>query len=66
MLWTREFETPISSLDYDGDRVFVGLVPEGEDWLGYDYSTDRIVVLDGTDGQIIDAVSTSLSVYFAA
>ncbi|MFW2382875.1 MAG: hypothetical protein ACN4GZ_14050, partial [Acidimicrobiales bacterium] len=65
VLWTREFETPISSLDYDGDRVFVGLVPEGEDWLGYDYSTDRIVVLAASDGEIIDEVPTSLSVHFA-
>ncbi len=65
VLWTREFETPISSLDYDGNRVFVGLVPDGEEWLGYDYSTDRIVVLNGSDGEIIDQVQTSLSVHYA-
>ncbi len=64
-LWGREFGTPISSLDYDGDRVFVGLVPEGEDWQGYDYSTDRIVILDGGDGEIIDEVPTALWVHYA-
>jgi hypothetical protein len=65
IIWTREFETPISSLDYDGERVFVGLVPDDEEWLGYDYSTDRIVVLDASDGEIMDQVPTSLWVHYA-
>jgi hypothetical protein len=63
--WTREFETPISSLDYSGERVFVGLVPEGEEWLGYDYSTDRVLVLEGRNGEVIDEVPTSLWLHYA-
>ncbi len=65
-LWSRDFDTPISSLDYDGERVFVGLVPDGEQWQGYDYSTDRIIILDGGDGGVIDEVPTSLWVHYAS
>ncbi|NNE94465.1 MAG: hypothetical protein HKN24_00370, partial [Acidimicrobiales bacterium] len=64
VLWTREVDTPIASLSFTGDRAFVGLTPEGEEWLGYDYSTDRILVLDGATGELIEEVPTSLSVVY--
>lgn len=64
LLWSADFEVPISSLDYNGDRVFVGLIGADQEWTGWGNTTGQIVILDGVTGDELGRFATTLNIRY--